>query len=63
MSATSCAVDIAGPQKIGMRGVLVESPFRVESDPQIVPDAHIRTLAELPALLDGWDQFLDFRVT
>ena len=31
------AVDIAGPQKIGMRAVLVASPYRIEEDPQIAP--------------------------
>lgn len=52
-------VDIAGPQEIGMRAVLVASPFRVESNPDIVPDARIETLDELPALLETWDQALE----
>jgi putative hydrolase of the HAD superfamily len=52
-------VDIAGPQKIGMRAVLVASPFRQETDPEINPDARIQTIDELPALLDAWDQVLD----
>ena len=28
-------VDVVGPQRLGMHGVLVASPFRVESDPEI----------------------------
>lgn len=51
-------VDVAGPQKIGMRAVLVEIPYRVESDPEIVPDARIGSIAGLPALLETWDQAL-----
>ncbi len=53
------AVDVAGPQKIGMKAVLVVSPFREEIDPEIVPDARIETIDELPALLDAWEQVLD----
>jgi putative hydrolase of the HAD superfamily len=52
-------VDVAGPQKIGMRAVLVASPFRVEESVEIVPDARIETVDELPALLERWDQALD----
>lgn len=52
-------VDIAGPQKLGMRAVLVASPFRVEEDPEIVPDARIPSLDALPALLEEWDQVIE----
>jgi putative hydrolase of the HAD superfamily len=55
-------VDVAGPQRLGMRGVLVASPFRDESDPEIVPDARIQTIDELPALLESWDQALEAQV-
>lgn len=51
-------VDVAGPQKLGMRAVLVVSPFRAESDPEIQPDARVETIDELPAVLDGWDEAL-----
>ena len=53
------AVDIAGPQKIGMRAILVASPYRLEENPEITPDARIRTLGELPELLETWDKALD----
>ena len=53
------AVDIAGPQKIGMRAVLVATPFRTEQDVEIQPDAQIASLAELPALLVEWDRAID----
>ncbi len=51
-------VDVAGPQKIGIRSVLVATPFRRESDPDIKPDAEIARLDELIAVLDGWEQAL-----
>ncbi len=54
-------VDVAGPQKLGMRAALIRSPFRVESDPEIIPDATIETIAELPALLLAWDQAIEAR--
>lgn len=57
------AVDIAGPQKIGMRGVLIASPFRTETDPEITPDALIQSLGELPALLDSWDRAIETQAT
>jgi putative hydrolase of the HAD superfamily len=53
------AVDVAGPQKIGMRAVLVTSPYRTESDPNITPDAQVQSLAELPGLLDIWDHAIE----
>jgi HAD superfamily hydrolase (TIGR01509 family) len=56
------AVDVAGPQKIGMRAVLLTSPFRVEEDPDIQPDARIGTIAELPALVDEWERALEIQV-
>lgn len=54
--------DVAGPQKIGMRAVLVASPYRAEVDPEIQPDARIGTLAELPALLAAWDRAIETRL-
>jgi putative hydrolase of the HAD superfamily len=56
------AVDIAGPQKIGMRAILVATPFRKEQDPEIQPDAEIGSLADLPALLAEWDRVIDDNV-
>jgi putative hydrolase of the HAD superfamily len=55
-------VDVAGPQKIGMRAVLVASPYRVEQDPEIQPDARIGSIGELPALVDEWERALEIRV-
>lgn len=52
-------VDIAGPQKIGMRAVLVASPFRIEVSDEIAPDARIESLEEMPALLDAWDRAIE----
>ncbi len=52
-------VDVAGPQKIGMRAVLLASPFRVEEAPQIIPDARIETIDALPAALEVWDKLLE----
>lgn len=52
-------VDIAGPQKLGMRAVLVKTPFRKEEDPDIKPDAYISTIDELPDLLMAWDQAIE----
>lgn len=52
-------VDIAGPQKLGMRAVLVETPFRREDSPDIKPDARIASIDELPDLLIAWDQFIE----
>lgn len=49
-------VDVAGPQKIGMRAVLVASPFRKENNREIKPDAEIASLDDLLSLLDAWDQ-------
>lgn len=48
--------DVAGPQRIGMRAVLVSSPYHAEESADVVPDARIETLDELPALLDAWDE-------
>ena len=52
-------VDIAGPQKIGMKAVLIASPFREVENSEIVPDARLKTLDELPALLEAWERVLD----
>ena len=53
------AVDVAGPQKIGMRAVLVASPFRTEEDPEIMPDALIHNIDELVGILEAWDKLLE----
>ncbi len=55
-------VDIAGPQKIGMRAVLLASPFRVEDDPEIMPDARIETIDDLPDVLEAWDLVLEMPI-
>lgn len=55
-------VDVAGPQKLGMRAVLVTSPFRAEEDPDIQPDARIDSIDALPALLEKWDQVIEARL-
>ncbi len=52
-------VDVAGPQKLGMRAVLVETPFRKEEDPEIKPDARIASIDELPDLLLAWDRSIE----
>jgi putative hydrolase of the HAD superfamily len=52
-------VDVAGPQKIGMRTVLLASPFRTEASDEIIPDARIACLDELPDLLDVWDRVIE----
>lgn len=52
-------VDIAGPQKIGMRAVLLASPFRVEDTSQTVPDARIEIIDDLPEVLEAWDRVLE----
>lgn len=43
--------DVAGPQAIGMRAVLIEVDHRIETHPTIMPDARIARLGELPAVL------------
>ena len=53
------AVDVAGPAEIGVRTVLVASPFRTGQNPDIEPDARINQLDELPALLEAWDQAIE----
>jgi HAD superfamily hydrolase (TIGR01509 family) len=45
--------DVSGARGVGMRTVLTHQ-FRQEVDPTVSPDAHIQTLAELPAILRGW---------
>lgn len=54
-------VDIAGPQKIGMRAILLASPYRTETSDEITPDARIASLDELPDLLDAWDKAIETR--
>jgi len=56
-------VDVAGPQKIGMRAVLVDSPYRSDTeDPEVKPDGQIKTLDELSALLDEWERALEVTI-
>ncbi len=43
--------DVAGAQAAGMKGMLIEVAHRVEHDPAIRPDARIRELPELLAVL------------
>lgn len=56
-------VDVAGPQKIGMRAILVRSPYRAEQSDEIIPDATIDSLAELPDLLEAWDRAIETQAT
>lgn len=56
-------VDIAGPQKIGMRAILLATPFRTEASDEIVADARLATLDELPDLLDAWDRAIETQAT
>lgn len=43
--------DVAGPQAIGMRAILIEVDHRAETHPTIIPNARITSLDELPAAL------------
>ena len=47
--------DVMGPKALGMRAILTHQ-FRQEDPAQarVPPDAVITRLAELPALLEGW---------
>lgn len=54
-------VDVAGPQKLGMRGVLVASPYHTENNPDIKPDACIASIDDLPELLAVCDRTLPSR--
>lgn len=45
--------DIWGPQQVGIRSVLREHPLR-PPEPSILPDGRIRSLGELPPLLEAW---------
>ncbi len=55
------AVDVAGPQKLGMRAVLIASPYRVEEDPEVKPDAVIGSIDELPRVVEEWERALEIR--
>jgi putative hydrolase of the HAD superfamily len=55
-------VDVAGPQKIGMRAILLASPFRAEESTEIVPDMRIETIDELPGVLEAWDKLLEMPI-
>ena len=57
------AVDVIGPQKIGMRAILLKCPWREEQSDEAAPDARIDTLDELPGLLDAWDKAIETQVT
>ena len=37
-------------------------PFRVEEDPEIVPDARIQTIDDLADVLEAWDRVLEMPV-
>jgi len=45
--------DVAGPHAVGMKAVLIEVDHRVESHPEIIPDARIKELPELLDVLPG----------
>ena len=45
--------DVGGPHAIGMKAVLIEVDHRVESHPEIVPDARVKELPELLHVLQG----------
>src|SRR5262249_54901927 len=47
--------DVLGAREAGMRTVLTRR-FRQEEDPDIVPDAVIQSLRELPGIVAGWDE-------
>ena len=49
-------VDVAGPQKMGMRTCWLSLLFRIEMDPEIIPDARIQTVDELPAMIELWTE-------
>lgn len=53
------AVDVVGPQKIGMRAILVTCPWRDEHSDEVTPDARLESLDELPGLLDAWDKAIE----
>jgi putative hydrolase of the HAD superfamily len=48
---------VAGAQRVGIKGVLIEVGHRVEHHPEIIPDARIRALPELldvlPLIMQG----------
>lgn len=46
--------DVWGPQQVGMRAVLIESPYRRERMPGVQPDARIRLLRELLPWVERW---------
>lgn len=56
------AVDVVGPQKIGMRAILVKCPWREEASEEVTPDAVVESLDDLPALLDAWDKAIEKQV-
>jgi putative hydrolase of the HAD superfamily len=49
-------LDVIGAQRAGMRGILYNPGHRRHRDPYITPDAVIRHLEELPAVLERWEQ-------
>lgn len=46
--------DIGGAQAVGMRAILTHQ-FRQEEDPDFAPDAVIKHISELPAVLEEWN--------
>lgn len=46
--------DILGAHNAGMRGILIAADEAASNDDQIVPDATITALSELPALIENW---------
>jgi putative hydrolase of the HAD superfamily len=46
--------DVSGAQAVGMRAVLTRQ-FRQEDDPDFAPNAVIKHISELPAVLEEWN--------
>jgi putative hydrolase of the HAD superfamily len=46
--------DVSGAQAVGMRAVLTRQ-FRQEDDPDFAPDAVIKHISEVPAVLEEWN--------
>ncbi|MGH2554506.1 MAG: HAD family hydrolase [Actinomycetota bacterium] len=46
--------DVSGAQAVGIRAVLTRQ-FRQEDDPDFAPDAVIKHISELPAVLEEWN--------
>ena len=46
--------DVSGAQAVGMRAILTRQ-FRQEDDPDFAPDAVIKHISDLPAVLEEWN--------